>query len=36
LSEIGRADDAQPRLLLLDEPMAGVSRMLAAPIEALN
>ena len=26
---------AQPRLLLLDEPMAGVSRTLAAPIVAV-
>lgn len=35
LVEIGRVIMAQPRLLLLDEPMAGVSRALAGPIEAL-
>lgn len=35
LVEIGRAIMARPRLLLLDEPMAGVSRMLAPAIEAL-
>jgi ABC-type branched-subunit amino acid transport system ATPase component len=35
LVEIGRAITARPRLLLLDEPLAGVSRTLAPAIEML-
>ncbi len=35
LVEIGRAMMARPKLLLLDEPMAGVSRTLAPAIESL-
>ena len=35
LVEIGRTMMARPKLLLLDEPMAGVSRTLAPVIEAL-